>query len=558
MTRHPVVLVGNAGTQVHAPENTRTACLSAYVAGADAVLLPIRLTRDDALAVLADETIDRLTGESGRVADLSLKELRAKDFGKTYHEADGSPFQYPARVESLAQLLDFLPRELNALLHLKPEPDERRRGELISQTVHVLRNRGMLERVAIFGDADIIAGVRKIAAHSTVGSYQVDLDPAAQIEAAVRGNASLLAIDGSALLDANGGLTPVGNQLAQSVSAGQLKGALLLWPGMLSPAVYESLREQPLAWGIAVDSLLAAGGALGSGRPWIDEKWAQQAAQHADVNADIWHLGYAKHNVPPCIHVYPDNGIHVAIEPFEGPLAAPRTGNAILDAVGDLTERSWYALKDWPFYAGGGVGFALGIDGDFSAEVDIESARAQQATTVEMAALNVDPAAHRKPWVQNDQKRWVANYTTSARDRHTFFDPHGGPPYVGVEHDEDDGWRINWNLGTDYESNQYGKAFGDGKILTGRVRLDRRGPYFAAYYRATGKSRPLDWVCVGAVRNDSLNPKVYLRVVGKRWRQENPARPDEWMPVISNHFIFRNMTITRFDWTTSHKGTTHG
>ncbi len=222
------------------------------------------------------------------------------------------------------------------------------------------------------------------------------------------------------------------------------------------------------------------------------------------------------------------------------------TGDPVADALHELKERSWYALKDWPFYSGGGVGFVPGILGDFSAEVDMASARAQQATTVEMAAVNVDPAAHHKPWVQNGQQRWMPNYTTSSRDRHTFFDPHGCPPYVGVEHDEDDGWRINWNLGTDYESNQYGKAFGDGKLLTGRVRLDRRGPYFAAYYRATGKNRPLDWVCVGAVRNDSLNPKVFLRVVGKRWRQENPARPAEWMPVIPNHFTFGNMTITRY------------
>jgi hypothetical protein len=163
-----------------------------------------------------------------------------------------------------------------------------------------------------------------------------------------------------------------------------------------------------------------------------------------------------------------------------------------------------------------------------------------------MAVVNVDPAAHVKPWTKDASGNLVAAFPASARDKHAFYDPHGAPPYVGVEHDEDDGWRINWNLGTDYDDNQYGKAMGDGKLLVGRMRLERRGNMFAAYYRATNKSRPLDWVCVGAVRNDSLNDRVFLRLVGKRWRQEDPNNSSQFLPVIPNHFIFRNLTIDRF------------
>ena len=120
------------------------------------------------------------------------------------------------------------------------------------------------------------------------------------------------------------------------------------------------------------------------------------------------------------------------------------------------------------------MGFVPGIEGDFSAEIDVQSETAQQATTVEMAVLNADPGAHRPPWITNTAGKLVPNPPASFRDKHTFYDPHGAPPYVGVEHDEDDGWRINWNFGTDYDSNQYGRAVGDGKLLTGRMRLDRR------------------------------------------------------------------------------------
>ena len=92
---------------------------------------------------------------------------------------------------------------------------------------------------------------------------------------------------------------------------------------------------------------------------------------------------------------------------------------------------------------------------------------------------------------------------------------------------------------------------GDGRIPRGaRLRLDRRGPYFAAYYceAVDGAGAPLGpnaWVCVGVARNDSLNPVVYLRCVGKRWRQESETDPDAFMPILANHFVFKKLTITR-------------
>jgi hypothetical protein len=173
-----------------------------------------------------------------------------------------------------------------------------------------------------------------------------------------------------------------------------------------------------------------------------------------------------------------------------------------------------------------------GVRGDFAAEVDYTVERVAQATTLEMAALNVDPGAHQsKP-------------PSSFRDKDSFYDPHGAPPYVGVEHDEDDGYRINWNLGSEYDNNQYGKPVGDGKALGARLRLERRGAYFSAYYRNEVDAR--DWVCCGVTRNHSMNPVVYLRCVGKRWLQESEEDSSQFMPVIPNHFVFKNWRIEQF------------
>lgn len=60
------------------------------------------------------------------------------------------------------------------------------------------------------------------------------------------------------------------------------------------------------------------------------------------------------------------------------------------------------------------------------------------------------------------------------------------------------------------------------------------------------KSRPRDWVCVGAVRNDSRNRRIYLGCAGKRWCQENATHLSEWVPVVANRFVGRDLSIARF------------
>jgi hypothetical protein len=256
---------------------------------------------------------------------------------------------------------------------------------------------------------------------------------------------------------------------------------------------------------------------------------ASTSFQGERVDRDHFALGYAKAN--RFGEVFQQDGVHVRIDPY--PAISPPPSDPLEARLRRLENKIIDTAREWPYYSGGGVGCVSGIRGDFSAEVDYTAEIMAQATTLEMAVLNVDPGAHR------------GERPTSFRDKDSFYDPHGAPPYVGVEHDEDDGYRINWNLGSEYDSNQYGRPVGDGKTpRAARLRLERRGAYFAAYYRNAIDAK--DWVCCGVTRNHSLNPVVYLRCVGKRWRQESAANPNEYMPILANHFVFRNLHIERY------------
>jgi glycerophosphoryl diester phosphodiesterase len=82
----PPTPIAHRGLLRHAPENT----LAAFGACLDLRLgfeLDVRRTRDGALVVLHDETVDRTTDGKGRVADLTLAEVRRLDAGRWFDAA---------------------------------------------------------------------------------------------------------------------------------------------------------------------------------------------------------------------------------------------------------------------------------------------------------------------------------------------------------------------------------------------------------------------------------------------------------------------------------------
>jgi glycerophosphoryl diester phosphodiesterase len=65
----------------HCPENTRASFERALELGADWIELDVHLSRDDALVVIHDETLDRTTNGHGLVREHTLAELRTFDAG---------------------------------------------------------------------------------------------------------------------------------------------------------------------------------------------------------------------------------------------------------------------------------------------------------------------------------------------------------------------------------------------------------------------------------------------------------------------------------------------
>ena len=116
------IIVAHRGAAASAPEITMEAFRLGVEAGADAIELDVHLTADGQLAVIHDETLERTTDRTGRVADLTMDEIREADAGATFSRPDDSGFPFAERgltVPTLPEVLAWLPDGVGLVIEIK-------------------------------------------------------------------------------------------------------------------------------------------------------------------------------------------------------------------------------------------------------------------------------------------------------------------------------------------------------------------------------------------------------------------------------------------------------
>lgn len=77
VSKNKLVVIAHRGAHQKAPENTVASIQNAIQLGADYVELDLRTSKDGALILMHDQTVDRTTNGKGKVAAYSLEELKA-------------------------------------------------------------------------------------------------------------------------------------------------------------------------------------------------------------------------------------------------------------------------------------------------------------------------------------------------------------------------------------------------------------------------------------------------------------------------------------------------
>lgn len=158
----PTLHVAHRGGSLVAPENTLEAFRAAVeVHRTDMLELDVHLTRDGALVVAHDATVERCTDGEGAIASMTLAELQRLDAGHRFTTDGGATYPFRGRgvrVPTLDAVLDAFPA-LRVNLELKPEADGAER-----RLVEALRAAGALDRVCVgSADDDVAARLHRAA-----------------------------------------------------------------------------------------------------------------------------------------------------------------------------------------------------------------------------------------------------------------------------------------------------------------------------------------------------------------------------------------------------------
>lgn len=114
----PTCACAHRGDNYCAPENTLPAFELAIAKGAHQIEFDLRVTRDERLIVIHDETVDRTTNGSGKTTDLTLEQIRTLDAGSWK-----SPAFAGMRIPEFAEVLSLVPPGVlvNCQLYLEPQ-----------------------------------------------------------------------------------------------------------------------------------------------------------------------------------------------------------------------------------------------------------------------------------------------------------------------------------------------------------------------------------------------------------------------------------------------------
>ena len=148
-----VVAIAHRGEPVGHRENTLPSFAAAVALGADMVEIDLRRTRDGAIVVLHDQTLDRLWGLEASVGDVNLAEVAAL--------GDGA-----VRIPTLSEVLQAVPLPLMV---------DFTRREVVTGGLQAVRAAGALERcLFVTGNVEALRQLRAGSAEARIGLTWLD------------------------------------------------------------------------------------------------------------------------------------------------------------------------------------------------------------------------------------------------------------------------------------------------------------------------------------------------------------------------------------------------
>lgn len=167
------LIFGHRGAMARAPMNTMASFELAMKQGADGVELDVHLSRDGHLVVIHNATVDATTDGQGKVAEMTLDQLKRLDAGAWYSEEFAGQ-----RIPTLDEVFDSFGDNLLINVEIKSPPESVDR--LGKELADCVRRHNMRERIIVSCfDPVILRRVKQIMPKVLRGFLYVPNMPAA-------------------------------------------------------------------------------------------------------------------------------------------------------------------------------------------------------------------------------------------------------------------------------------------------------------------------------------------------------------------------------------------
>jgi glycerophosphoryl diester phosphodiesterase len=114
-----ILVVAHRGASGLAPENTLPAIESAMNARADYIEIDVQLSKDKAVIVMHDESVDRTTDGKGKIEEMSSDEIKALDAGSWFGEKFAG-----TEVPLLEEVIQLVNGQTKLLIEIKKKGRE--------------------------------------------------------------------------------------------------------------------------------------------------------------------------------------------------------------------------------------------------------------------------------------------------------------------------------------------------------------------------------------------------------------------------------------------------
>ncbi len=169
---YPLILA-HQGASAYAPSNTIPSFQKAVDMGADVLELDAHLTKDGAIVVAHDNTVDRLTNGTGRIRDFTLADLQKLDAGYKFTTDGGATYPYRGQGIHIPTLEEVFKTFPQARVNIEIKEGDQPIAQPLADLIHSMGMTKQVLVVSFFNDA--LKEFRKAAPDVATGASKSEI-----------------------------------------------------------------------------------------------------------------------------------------------------------------------------------------------------------------------------------------------------------------------------------------------------------------------------------------------------------------------------------------------